>query len=400
MNVFSLFFFVFLNLKFLSLINSQSLRASNSLPGTHSLTTTHSSQSSTVTHSSHPLTTTHSSSSHSSPIHLVFVGDSLLRYSFLDFIYRIHFHQPPSWSFTYNDHKERIKWTTYLKQSTDIFNGSMRCDCYRGDIMGRSDEIFETRYYRHPSGQFYATYYQKWGNVPVYGKKNFQDIKVYDTLQEAQRDTWMSPTFESLVLNQIRPLFPPVTAVIMNQRFWVAPFRKTINIIPEMKPMMTALFSFVDIILWLEGTPTQSESKTKQLEYNPIDDYIKSTLCNVSNPNHVEKSFISSSTMTMNSINLDPIQSQNKEQIEIQKNINQQTTQKGNQHLTCYFVPFPSSLRKVVEQDPDSYYGDQYHFVNNTAYHIRLFDALKSVGLEGVYNLPLSHHHNHPHPHS
>lgn len=397
---------ILINLNYLiCLIHSKRIRSSSSSStsiSTSSSTLTTNSLSSLLTSSlSSSISTNFNSISSitnsNTPIHLVFIGDSVLRYGYLDFIYRIHFHEAPPKNFTFNDHSTRLKWTTYLSLTTDIFQGSMICDCYRGEIMGKSDDIFETRYYRHPSGKFYATYYQKWGNVPVYGKNDFKEMKVYNNLAEAQKNTWIASTFADLITYHLLPLYPPATAVILNQRFWVTPFRKAINITPEMAPMMKVLLNYVDHVLWLEGTPTQSEAKQKQQDFNPLDHYMKSRLCNISNPEHIERSSTEPSLTPIKPFSTPyPLLPQNIPLTQTQQNQIKPKSRDSNQHISCKFVPFPSKLRKNLENNPDIYYADGYHFIDNELYHIRLSEALKTIGLEDIYNLPLPQHHTHP----
>jgi hypothetical protein len=130
----------------------------------------------------HPTLQTHiSKSNHSTPYdHVVYVGDSILRYQLLAFLHEVHHGRSPPTNLTFNDgpvdenNRKQIslsgykngKWGYYLHHSTDMFEGYMVCDCYRGIVMGKSKDIVENRYYRHPNGKFYVSYYQKFGDSP------------------------------------------------------------------------------------------------------------------------------------------------------------------------------------------------------------------------------------------
>jgi hypothetical protein len=169
-------------------------------------------------------TTTNLGTKH--PVHLVFIGDSLMRYSYLDFVYRMHFRQDPPKKLTCNDNQcaGRQRWEDFLVQSTRLFDGYMLCDCYREDIKTTPPErMTETRYYHHPSGKLSATFYLKNGNYSIFVKKNISEAHTYASLEEALQDSWIVRDHEELAKDHIINLKPKPTVVLMNQRFWVIP---------------------------------------------------------------------------------------------------------------------------------------------------------------------------------
>ena len=95
--------------------------------------------------------------------HLVYIGDALLRYQYLTFVYVLQHQQLPSKNLTYPG---RASWKHYFDQSTsDIGKGNMLCDCYRK--IGRPlVESHENRYYHHPNGHLFLSYIQKFGDHP------------------------------------------------------------------------------------------------------------------------------------------------------------------------------------------------------------------------------------------
>lgn len=103
--------------------------------------------------------------------HVVYVGDSILRYQMLTFLYQIHHHKTPPSNISYNEghsildatHKQK-DWLEYMRWSTSVFNGHMKCDCYRGPVLGKTKEIVENRFYSHPNGIFFASYFLKYGD--------------------------------------------------------------------------------------------------------------------------------------------------------------------------------------------------------------------------------------------
>ena len=64
-----------------------------------------------------------------SHIHLVFIGDSLTRYQFLSTSYQLHFKTPPP-KYIVNE-KVHKSWLNFYQNTSVIFNGSMKCDCFR-----------------------------------------------------------------------------------------------------------------------------------------------------------------------------------------------------------------------------------------------------------------------------
>jgi hypothetical protein len=287
----------------------------------------------------------HSSSKH--PIHLVFIGDSVMRYSYLDFVYRIHFHQDPPMKLTCNDNRcaGRQKWEDFLVQSTRLFNGAMLCDCFRVDAQNVAENMTETRYYHHPSGKLSATFYLKNGNYSVYGKKNLSEAHIYSSVEEAHRDAWVAGDHEELARDHIKYLKPRPTVVLINQRFWVIPFDRA-DVRPELPGMMRSLLHHTDHVLWLQGTRTSTESRKDIVEkLNPTDDYVRSELCNSSHP--LARS------------------------ISVTK--------------SCHFIPFPPPLQREITQRANQYYSDYLHFSNNTVYKIRIQAALHRIGLSHLY---------------
>ena len=117
--------------------------------------------------------------------HLVYIGDSLMRYQVLGFLYEWQFRAPAPRNLTFNEgtmltknsakggdsilsvpNKHRRSWNDYLLISTEVFNGQMICDCYRGPIFGKSTEIFENRFYSDPQGKLHLSFIQKFGDSP------------------------------------------------------------------------------------------------------------------------------------------------------------------------------------------------------------------------------------------
>jgi hypothetical protein len=345
---------------------------------------------------------------HKTPqIHIVFIGDSLLRYTYLDLAYRLHFHKSPPLNLTSNDRggPTNQRWEDYLLYSTEIFKGSMVCDCFRSSSQNVPENITEIRYYTHPSKQIYLTFYVKFGQYPIFGKINRSEAKVYSSLEDSRLNSWNASVYRELVPH-IQSLSPIPTVVILNERFWLSPFHDS-EIISELPDLIRSLFQFADHILWLQGTPTLKESRTNHLEkLNPTDDFMSSILCNSSHPLALS---IADSLLPASSASSSAYSSGG-------------STRSDNKKF-CHFIPFPTQLREDMTRHgypptpPPSatgtalrfggpprsrigsptaaptvipgtaiadYYSDHYHFKNNTVYELRMRSALETIGLSDI----------------
>ena len=100
--------------------------------------------------------------------HFLFIGDSVTRYSYLNFAYyldnaefppHVQDEARPSLS---NEHTWP-GWKDFYLQTTATFNGKERCDCYRQETGYNPSKIYENRYYNKSSAQITSTYLQLFG---------------------------------------------------------------------------------------------------------------------------------------------------------------------------------------------------------------------------------------------
>ncbi|CUI13269.1 Hypothetical protein, putative, partial [Bodo saltans] len=137
----------------------------------------------------------HSTKTPNPEMHVVMLGDSVMRYQYLDLIYRLHTcaynsnetntskrpgnqsphecPQPPH-KLLFNN-RTQIKqqgrkqlsskpiwirdYMTFFRYGVSLFNGSMSCDCSRLGL----DNSIETRSYRHPTRMLRVSYIQLFG---------------------------------------------------------------------------------------------------------------------------------------------------------------------------------------------------------------------------------------------
>jgi hypothetical protein len=88
--------------------------------------------------------------------HAVFIGDSLLRYSFLAWLHQQHHSTSyaPDWLI---NEKKSDSWHSYFQASTAHFEGYMKCDCRRSENFDLWLEMENRYYYRD---NLAATYIQ------------------------------------------------------------------------------------------------------------------------------------------------------------------------------------------------------------------------------------------------
>ncbi len=62
--------------------------------------------------------------------HIVFFGDSLMRYQYLAYVYKLHFFTTAVPGYMINE-KLYASWNDFFYNTTIVFNDAMKCDCFR-----------------------------------------------------------------------------------------------------------------------------------------------------------------------------------------------------------------------------------------------------------------------------
>jgi hypothetical protein len=163
-------------------------------------------------------------------VHILFMGDSVTRYQFLDLAWAVHSKGKPlsrKHSFEGAGWKN---WEEFYRGTTDLFDGSMNCDCYRHPTFHCGDVRFcvENRYYRHPDYPLRLTHLQLFGDTPMTARI---PLRLFGQGAEITPST--STTFsgnlsfaESLtetIRKHISTMNPLPDAVVMNVGFWQHP---------------------------------------------------------------------------------------------------------------------------------------------------------------------------------
>jgi hypothetical protein len=282
------------------------------------------------------------------PQHLIFMGDSLMRYGFLEWLFQYHYGVHSSkvpHAMIYNDGGTyRQKWESFYHFTTNAFGGSMICDCFRGPIMGRSEDIFELRYYKNESNHFHATYLQQFGDAPVQGKINIAEAKIYSNLGDAHRNIWSYNFVE--IFEHFKTLKEPPTAIFMNQKFWCVPYRKSSKYFQNIRAIIAAALQVTGNVIWMEGTPDFSELRDNVYitgANHRMQLLMKNEICNRNSSRSVE-------------------------------------VKVGNESRVCKFAEFPRQVLATLNLSVDFETGDPFHLQNASHYAARVSEALRVAG--------------------
>ena len=158
--------------------------------------------------------------------HFVFIGDSTLRYAYLELIDQ-HHHQVERLAPSELIHEKYHKnWTSFFQYSTDYFDGAMTCDCQRSEVFNLGTEI-ENRQYTSPHDGSRYTYLQLYGDNQAHGRSSadtMDEAVISDPLDD-QANTpkvwgYMGEDMDKLILEYVAKLKPRPTAIIMNAGLW------------------------------------------------------------------------------------------------------------------------------------------------------------------------------------
>ena len=157
--------------------------------------------------------------------HFLFIGDSVTRYSYLNFAYyldnaefppHVQDEARPSLS---NEHTWP-GWKDFYLQTTATFNGKERCDCYRQETGYNPSKIYENRYYNKSSAQITSTYLQLFGYHDMAIRN---PIGAHSAQNLSRTYGWSSPdkagSFDTM-LPHVAAHLPPATTVILNSGAW------------------------------------------------------------------------------------------------------------------------------------------------------------------------------------
>lgn len=149
--------------------------------------------------------------------HIIFFGDSLIRYQYLAYVYKLHFHTEVVPGYLINE-KLFANWHDFFENTTAIFNGAMTCDCYREASVKRLASARENRRYVHPSGHLVASYFPLMGYFPIQGMN--QSVLRTSFGHERPQPDWIYRTPYAFVQNHLSRVTPPPSVVFVNSGHW------------------------------------------------------------------------------------------------------------------------------------------------------------------------------------
>ncbi len=161
-------------------------------------------------------------------LNILFLGDSLTRYMYLDLVY---FLKHGSWVNPTDEpnfllEKQHQSWNHFYNMTNVILKPYEECDCYRqeGEVkLYRQANLFENRYYRDEERNNYVTYLQKFGNDFMKSSWDVWDIhEPHGALKTEITDVkiihWLKwvDTIEQFVCR----MEPKPSVFIFNQGLW------------------------------------------------------------------------------------------------------------------------------------------------------------------------------------
>mmetsp|Transcript_6527 Transcript_6527/g.10973 ORF Transcript_6527/g.10973 Transcript_6527/m.10973 type:complete len:443 (-) Transcript_6527:1228-2556(-) len=190
--------------------------------------------------------------------HVVFIGDSLLRYSYLEWLHHHQYHSPAPESLI--NEKLSSSWYSYFQSSTAHFGGYMKCDCRRSQTWNLGSEV-ENRYYFRDDGPE-GSAFQAYGSNMAHGR--FAPGDVQNSLISTEEDAsvgykwgYMGRDWDKLITEYVAKLEISPTLMVFNAGFWpnddIA--QKLGSILRSAKDVM----GNHGRVLWKGLTPTRGE---------------------------------------------------------------------------------------------------------------------------------------------
>ena len=210
-----------------------------------------------------------------SPVVLLFLGDSLTRYQYLDFTYWLHHHRnwsnlsplPLIWELNHE------KWIKFFLYVDEVFEGSMTCDCHRSATfeclnpsintttfsLGRQDidsktgqcvlTIVENRRYQHPSLPITAYYFSLFGDHPVTGRYPIDAIPRGNSTfaDNATLNLLFAADLHIMAQTMLPKLHP--THIVLNAGLWSTTF-----LLPHWNDTAASLEALTPNIIWRSTT--------------------------------------------------------------------------------------------------------------------------------------------------
>lgn len=199
----------------------------------------------------------------SSHIHVVFIGDSLTRYQFVATAFRLYFQEViPKYVVNEKVHRS---WLDYFENTTLIFEGSMKCDCFRyqdyrkiGNSFSFSREnrffSFEIKCQNDITIKVMLTYIQFFGDQnSLHGRVLPSHIEHARPGKKMHKSRWRFHQLSNAIEGFVGQLANRPSHIVLNAGLW--PHKKV------MATLKTALIAANDIssnVYWKETSPRKT----------------------------------------------------------------------------------------------------------------------------------------------
>jgi hypothetical protein len=158
--------------------------------------------------------------------HVVFVGDSVSRYTYLNFAYlvtqrRFAPHLQDGSIPSISDERTWSTWKSFYLNTTAIFDGMERCDCFRPEDSFTPHNTYENRYLRVEALNLSVSYLQLFGFNPMSYRTpvGFDSTGVLVADRYGHREANFSGHF-SEALPKFFHFLPRASVVVVNSGAW------------------------------------------------------------------------------------------------------------------------------------------------------------------------------------
>lgn len=155
---------------------------------------------------------------------LIFMGDSLTRYQYLDLVYSLHYGNSDHEQWQDNNPLQERTWQSF----SAFYNGTHGdlqpyervCDCYRG-LPGCCDNVTENRLYVHEECDIRVAYLEAFGEKKLLGHWPLHDIWSWTFAPISTAEEWdgefqslQADSWETVLTDVVKNMHP--TVLIMN----------------------------------------------------------------------------------------------------------------------------------------------------------------------------------------
>ena len=201
-----------------------------------------------------------------SHIHLVFIGDSLTRYQFLATAYQLYFRTPaPKYIVNEKVHKS---WLNFYQNTSVIFDGSMKCDCFRyeNDVYKQSVKqsfsfsrenrffSFSLRCENSATLKVLFTYIQFFGDKKsLHGRVLPWNIKHASPTKTMRKSLWRYYELREALESFVAKLKTKPTHIILNAGIW-----PHAGVMGTLKTALIAANRITPKVYWKETSPDKT----------------------------------------------------------------------------------------------------------------------------------------------